>query len=164
MGQEKLELIQTWKKFIHKKLDTINFFKRFLLIWLIFLFLCLIIFSYFLPLLSYQEARRVVITQETFLGSLLIPTFNEEPYFTKPPLYTWISLPFYGLGIIFSEEVFFLRFISLGSYVILSCVIYFILKKDPIKTLISLFILFGSFRFLLVIELTLNLFLYFLPH
>lgn len=125
-----------------------NFFKRFLLIWLIFLFLFLIIFSYFLPLLSYQEARRVVITQETFSGSLLIPTFNGEPYFTKPPLYTWISLTFYGLGIIFSKEVFFLRLISLGSYMILSYVIYLILKKDLIKTLISLFILFGSFRFL----------------
>lgn len=114
-----------------------------LLIVILFLFL-----SYFLPLLSYQEARRAVIIQESFLNQSLLPTYNGIPYFTKPPLHIWISLPFYGLGILFKNEVFGMRLLSILSYIFIAYIIYLIHKKEIEKTLLSLLILFSSFRFL----------------
>ncbi len=122
-------------------------YKKYFLIFLI-AFLILFIFSYFLPLLSYQEARKAVIIKETYYGNFLIPTYNSEPYFTKPPLHTWVSLPFYALGHIFSSEVFLMRLVSFLSYTLTGFIIYKIQKKDLFKTLLSLFILFSSFRFL----------------
>ncbi|MFN3921943.1 MAG: ArnT family glycosyltransferase, partial [Caldimicrobium sp.] len=113
------------------------------LIVILFLFL-----SYFLPLLSYQEARRAVIIQESFLNQSLLPTYNGIPYFTKPPLHIWISLPFYGLGILFKNELFGMRLLSILSYIFIAYVIYLIHKKEREKTLLSLLILFSSFRFL----------------
>lgn len=108
----------------------------------------LLTISCYLPLLSYQEARRAVIIQETFLFHSPIPKFNGEPYFTKPPLHTWISIPFYALGKITKQEIFFLRLLSFLSYF---CIIYFIylfLQKNISKTLLSTLILFSSIRFL----------------
>ncbi|MCS7149127.1 MAG: glycosyltransferase family 39 protein [Caldimicrobium sp.] len=109
--------------------------------------LALITLSFFLPLLSYQEARRIVIVQEGFLRLSLIPTFNGEPYFTKPPLYTWISLPFFAIGYPWGGEIFTMRLISILCYVGVSYLLYLILKKDIRKTLLTLLILLSSFRF-----------------
>lgn len=120
-----------------------KFFCIFVLVLLIFL-----VFSYFLPILSYQEARRVVITKETWYGNFFIPTYNGEPYFTKPPLYTWISIPFFALGNLFSSEIFFLRLISFLSYLLTAFILYELQKRDPLKTILSFLILFSSFRFL----------------
>lgn len=111
-------------------------------------FFILVIVSYFFPLLSYQEARRTVIIKETYYGNFFIPTYNGNPYFTKPPLHTWISLPFYALGCIFSSEIFLIRLVSLLSYIFLGFIIYKLQKRDSFKTLLTLFILFSSFRFL----------------
>lgn len=102
----------------------------------------------FLPLLSYQEARRAVIIQETFLSHSAIPKYNGEPYFTKPPLHTWLSIPFYALGNIINQETFFLRLPSFLSYFLVIYLLYLISQKDILKTLLSTFILFSSFRFL----------------
>lgn len=121
-------------------------------LWLIYLllaiFLTFLVLSYFLPLLSLQEARRAVIIQETFLSKSILPTFNGEPYFTKPPLHTYLSLPFYALGRFLSKEIFFMRLLSLGSYLFSAYLIYLICRRDLTKTLLSLAILFSSFRFL----------------
>lgn len=125
----------------------ISFYKFYFGIFLGILLLFLLI-SYYLPLLSYQEARRAVIIQETYLNSSLLPTYNGSPYFTKPPLYIWLSLPFYGLGIFLNNELFGIRLLSLLSYSLIAYLIYLIQKKDPQKTLLSLLILFSSFRFL----------------
>jgi len=44
------------------------------------------------PLLSHNEARRMVVAQEMVRGgSWLLPTMNGELYITKPPLYTWLQ-------------------------------------------------------------------------
>ena len=99
----------------------------------------------FLPLLSYQEARRAVIIQETFLSHSAIPKYNGEPYFTKPPLHTWLSIPFYALGNIINQETFFLRLPSFLSYFLVIYLLYLISQKDilknPFEHLYSLFLL-----------------------
>ncbi len=115
---------------------------------LLAIFLTFLVLSYFLPLLSLQEARRAVIIQETFLSKSLIPTFNGEPYFTKPPLHTYLSLPFYALGKLLSREIFFMRLLSLGSYLLSAYLVYLICQRDLKRTLLSLAILLSSFRFL----------------
>ncbi len=124
-------------------------YSRFFLIFLLFLaLLAILILSYYLPLTSYQEARRAVIIQETYYGNFLIPTYNGKPYFTKPPFFTWISLPFFAIGHLFSFEIFSLRMVSILSYILIAFIIYKLQKKDSLKTLLALFILFSSFRFL----------------
>lgn len=120
--------------------------KSFFLLFLIFLIFLGSIFLF--PIFSYQEARRVVIIQEAFLNHSLIPTFNGEPYFTKPPLYTWLGLIFFSFGKIFGLEVAFLRIFSILCYLLTAYLLYLILKKDLKRTLLTLFILFSSFRFL----------------
>lgn len=125
-----------------KNLKTLSIVTVFLI------FLILLIFSFFLPPLSYQEIKRAVIVQEAYSGNVLFPTYNGIPYLTKPPLYTWVSLPFYTLGKISSNEIFFLRIFSIFCYVLLSYFIYLFWKKDFFKTFVTLFILFSSFRFL----------------
>lgn len=120
--------------------------------WLFYLLLAVFFFlfllSFFLPLLSYQEARRAIIIQETYLFKSLIPLLNGEPYFTKPPLYTWLSLPFYALGNLFKQEIFFLRLPSFLSYLFTAYLIYLLCHKNLLKSILCLSILFSAFRFL----------------
>jgi len=120
---------------------------RYLVI-LIFALLLLLFLSKTFPLLSFQEARRAVIIQETYLSKSLIQSFNGEPYFTKPPLHTYLSLPFFALGKVLHEEVFFLRLSSFLSYFFIFLLIYLIHRRDLFRTLLTLFILLTSFRFL----------------
>ncbi len=122
--------------------------KLFLILTLFLALSAILILSYYLPLTSYQEARRAVIIQETYHGHLLIPTYNGKPYFTKPPFFTWVSLPFFAIGHFFSFEIFSLRMVSILSYILIAFIIYKLQKKDSLKTLLALFILFSSFRFL----------------
>ncbi|MFN3567521.1 MAG: ArnT family glycosyltransferase [Caldimicrobium sp.] len=112
------------------------------------LFISFFIISYFLPLLSYQEARRAVIIQESFLSKSLIPTLNGKPYFTNSPLHTWISLIFYGLGAILKAELFGIRVLSIISYILMSYLIYLIQKRDALKTVLSILLLTSCYRFL----------------
>ncbi len=121
--------------------------KYYLFVFLLSIIL-LIFISSSLPLLSYQEARRAIIIQETFLFKNLIPTFNGEPYLTKPPLHTYLSLPFFALGKFLGKEIFFLRLVSFLSYFILILSLYFILKRDLWKTFLITLLLFSSYRFL----------------
>lgn len=45
-----------------------------------------------IPIMSTNEARRMVIVQEMLAsGHWLIPTLNGETYITKPPLFTWLA-------------------------------------------------------------------------
>lgn len=120
---------------------------KFFLILLVPIFILLGI-SFQLPLLSYQEARRAVIIQETFLSQSLIPMFNGEPYFTKPPLHTWISLPFYAIGLLIHQEIPALRLLSFLCYFGIIFLIYLLSQKNPFKTLLTTFILFSFHRFL----------------
>lgn len=115
---------------------------------LLLTFIILLIIAGFLPLLSYQEARRAIIIQETFLSHSLIPQFNGEPYFTKPPLHTWLSFPFFALGKITQQEIFFMRLLSFLSYFGAIYFIYLFSQKNFSKTLLSVLILFSSYRFL----------------
>ncbi|MEO0297183.1 MAG: glycosyltransferase family 39 protein [candidate division WOR-3 bacterium] len=115
----------------------------------IIVILCILcIFSYFLPFLSYQEAKRATIIKEAYNGNFFYPTFDGNPYFNKPPLYTWLALPFFGIGKTFLREVFFLRLLSLLSYMCMGYIIYLISHKKTSLTILSLLILFSSFRFL----------------
>ncbi|MFN3505717.1 MAG: ArnT family glycosyltransferase [Caldimicrobium sp.] len=107
-----------------------------------------LIISYFLPLLSYQEARRAVIIQESFLNKSIVPTLNGEPYFTEPPLHIWISFLFYGIAGIFKAELFGMRLVSIISYLLIAYLIYLIQKRDTLKTLLSVLILTSSHSFL----------------
>ncbi len=116
---------------------------------LFFLFLFFIFTSYFLPLLSYQEARKAVIIQESFIKRSLIPSYNGEPYFTKPPLHTWISLIFYTIGCNNPKmKLFAMRLVSILSYLLIGYLIYLLHKKNILNTILCLLILFSSFRFL----------------
>lgn len=105
-----------------------NLFFYLLFFW-IFSFLFLLGISTLFPLLSYQEARRAVIIQETFIFHSFIPTFNGEPYFTKPPLHTWLSLLFYALGHLLHKEIFFLRLLSFLSYFAIIYLLYLLSQK-----------------------------------
>jgi len=50
------------------------------------------------PILSHNEARRMVVAQEIVrTGNWLLPTMNGELYITKPPLYTWLQAAFANL-------------------------------------------------------------------
>lgn len=120
--------------------------RYYLILGLIFLILCLLSLTF--PLLSFQEARRAVLIQESFLNHSLVPTYNGEPYFTKPPLHMWLSLPFFAMGYPLGLEISFLRLLSFLSYGITLYFLYLICERDPRKTLLSLLILFSSFRFL----------------
>lgn len=48
-----------------------------------------------IPVLSFNEARRMIVVREMLLnGNWLIPTLNAEIYVTKPPFFYWLVLPF----------------------------------------------------------------------
>jgi 4-amino-4-deoxy-L-arabinose transferase-like glycosyltransferase len=45
-----------------------------------------------IPILSHDEARRMVVVQEMMRNhNWLLPTLNGRPYLTKPPLYYWCA-------------------------------------------------------------------------
>ncbi len=67
--------------------------RRFLFFWAFSSILILSwgIFSW--PLLTRHEARRAEIVRESLdKGTWLIPSFQDQPYVTKPPLFTWQAL------------------------------------------------------------------------
>ncbi|WP_028845651.1 ArnT family glycosyltransferase [Thermodesulfovibrio thiophilus] len=122
--------------------------KNFLLLILVIISI-IIIKSYFQPIESYQEARKALIVKETSNGSFWFPTYNGVPYCTKPPLSTWISIPFFKLfSFLENGEVFSLRLVSIFCYILLAISLYFFLEKDLNKVILSFLILFGSYRFL----------------
>ncbi|HQA03873.1 MAG TPA: hypothetical protein PKZ17_03935 [Thermodesulfovibrio thiophilus] len=108
----------------------------------------IIIKSYFQPIEPYQEARKALIAKETSNGSFWFPTYNGVPYCTKPPLSTWISIPFFKLfSFLENGEVFSLRLVSIFCYILLAISLYIFLEKDLNKFILSFLILFGSYRF-----------------
>jgi 4-amino-4-deoxy-L-arabinose transferase-like glycosyltransferase len=137
-------------KFHSESAKKVNFTLKFnpYVIFGIFSLMMLLVASFWLPLLSYQEAKRAVIIQETYLSKTLFPKFNEVPYFTKPPLHTWLSLPFYAIGSLFNQEIFALRLLSFLAIGLLLYLLYLFSQRKLSKTLLSVFVLLSSFRFL----------------
>ncbi|MCK8601470.1 ArnT family glycosyltransferase [Desulfoferrobacter suflitae] len=45
-----------------------------------------------IPILSHNEARRMIVVQEMIAGhNWLLPTLNGQPYLAKPPLFYWLA-------------------------------------------------------------------------
>ncbi len=118
------------------------------LVILLVFFLGVVILAYFQPISSYQEARRVLIIKETS-EHVFLQTYNGNPYFTKPPLYTWIAIPFYK--ILSSKpkgDLFSIRLVSILSYLFILIAIYFLLERNFNKFCLTSIILLSNFRFL----------------
>jgi len=115
------------------------------------LFLFFILQAYFLPITSHQEARRTLIALESKYNPLF-PTLNGEPYLVKPPLHPILASPLLllasALNLGRNAEIFLLRFLSLLAYVGTSYIVFLLLEKDLRQSLIAIFILFSSYRFL----------------
>ena len=115
------------------------------------LFLIFFVEAYFLPITSHQEARRALIALESKYNPLF-PTLNGEPYLVKPPLHPILSSPLLFLASVLNlnmdVQIFLLRSLSLLSYVGISYIVYILLEKDLRQSLIAIFILFSSYRFL----------------
>ncbi|MCI4453628.1 MAG: phospholipid carrier-dependent glycosyltransferase [Thermodesulfobacterium sp.] len=115
------------------------------------LFLFFLLQAYFLPITSHQEARRALIALESKYNPLF-PTLNGEPYLVKPPLHPTLASPLLllasALNLGVDVQIFLLRFLSLLAYVGTSYIVFLLLEKDLRQSLIAIFILFSSYRFL----------------
>jgi len=115
------------------------------------LFLFFLLQAYFLPITSHQEARRALIALESKYNPLF-PTLNGEPYLVKPPLHPTLASPLLlltsALNLGTDVQIFLLRFLSLLAYVGTSHIVFLLLEKDLRQSLIAIFILFSSYRFL----------------
>ena len=95
-----------------------------------------------IPVLSTNEARRMVIVQEmTSNSEWLIPTMNGQLYVTKPPLYPWLAALFAALFQSTAEGV--LRLPSVLSAMAVAGLLYRRVAASAGRTaaLLSLFIL-----------------------
>jgi 4-amino-4-deoxy-L-arabinose transferase-like glycosyltransferase len=115
------------------------------------LFLFFLLQAYFLPITSHQEARRALVALES-KHNPLFPTLNGEPYLVKPPLHPILASPLLlltsALNLGTDVQIFLLRFLSLLAYVGTSYIVFLLLEKDLRQSLIAIFILFSSYRFL----------------
>ncbi len=104
-----------------------------------------------MPLNSEKEARRAEVALESYPHPLF-PTLNGNLYFTKPPLHTILASPLLYTAELFAltleQKIFLLRLISLFSYLGISFLLYLCLERNLELSLLTLFILFSSFRFL----------------
>lgn len=81
------------------------------------------------PVLSHNEARRMVVVQEMLANQdYLIPTMNGHLYVTKPPLFYWVSLVFVFLFNSTAEWVF--RLPCALSALIISAVMFIRIKEN----------------------------------
>ena len=82
----------------------------------------------------------------------LFPTLNGEPYLVKPPLHPILASPLLllasALNLGTEAEIFLLRLLSLLAYIGTSYIVFLLLEKDLRQSLIAIFILFSSYRFL----------------
>jgi 4-amino-4-deoxy-L-arabinose transferase-like glycosyltransferase len=108
-----------------------------------------LVFSFLQPPLSYQELRRAILVKETVKDFKIFQTYNGEPYFTKPPLYTWIasvwSKPFSSNP---DNLIFGLRCFSVVCYIILFLLFIKFFNKDWQSAFFSLIMLLANLRFL----------------
>ena len=97
---------------------------------LIVFILALLVFSFNIssfPLRNWDEAWYAEITKNMANGSgLLVSFWNGQYYFDKPPLYFWLSLPFFE---IFGAGEWQARIISATAAVFASILIYLLGKK-----------------------------------
>jgi len=109
----------------------------------------ILVLAYFQPLSSYQEAKTAFIVKETAQSSSFVPTYNGKPYFTAPPLYTWISIPFYKiLSNLPGGDTFALRLVSILSYIFLLLCLSFLYEENFSSYLLGILVLLSSYRFL----------------
>lgn len=80
------------------------------------------------PLSNWDEAWYAEITRNMASGeySFLVPFWNGEYYFDKPPLYFWLSLPFFR---IFGPGEWQTRIISALASVLATFLVYLIAKR-----------------------------------
>uniref|UniRef100_A0A7V5XH16 Glycosyltransferase RgtA/B/C/D-like domain-containing protein n=1 Tax=Thermodesulfobacterium geofontis TaxID=1295609 RepID=A0A7V5XH16_9BACT len=93
--------------------------------------LVILVFSFFQPPSSYQELRRAILVKENARDFKVFQTYNGEPYFTKPPLYTWLASVFVKPFSSTPEGMIFpLRVFSVLCYVLLFLSLIRFYQKD----------------------------------
>ena len=94
-----------------------------------------------LPLRNWDEAWYAEITKNMAQGNYgtLMPFWNGRYYFDHPPLYFWLSFPFFK---IFGEGLWQTRIISTLAAVVCAYLVYLIAKKlfDKTTAIISLLV------------------------
>ena len=110
--------------------------------------LATLIFSFFEPPSSYQELKRAILVKENVRDFKVFQTYNGEPYFTKPPLYTWLASVFVKPFSSTPEGMIFpLRVFSVLCYVLLFLSLIKFHQKDWQGAFFSTIILLTNFRF-----------------
>ncbi|QER41457.1 hypothetical protein F1847_01385 [Thermodesulfobacterium sp. TA1] len=110
--------------------------------------LSFLVLSFFQPPTSYQELRRAILVKENIRDFKFFQTYNGEPYFTKPPLYTWLasvwSKPFSSTP---EMLVFALRAFSIFCYALLFFFIVKFYQKNWEAIFWAILALLANFRF-----------------
>ncbi len=110
--------------------------------------LATLMFSFFEPPSSYQELRRATLVKENIENFKFFQTYNGEPYFTKPPLYTWLASVFVKPFSSTPEGIIFpLRVFSIFCYILLFLSLIRFYQKDWQSAFFSIIILLTNFRF-----------------
>jgi len=99
------------------------------------------------PLTNWDEGIYAEISREMLSLGLLVPHWNYQPWFEKPPLMFWITAAFFKL---FGVNEFWARAGSALSGVAIVALLHAWLvgKKDSLAAWLSTFILLGTFGFL----------------
>jgi 4-amino-4-deoxy-L-arabinose transferase-like glycosyltransferase len=123
-------------------------FKIWIFLVLSLLILATLIFSFFEPPSSYQELRRAILVKENIENFKFFQTYNGEPYFTKPPLYTWLASIFVKPFSSDPEGIIFpLRVFSILCYTLLFLSLIEFHQKDWQGAFFSIIVLLTNFRF-----------------
>jgi 4-amino-4-deoxy-L-arabinose transferase-like glycosyltransferase len=99
------------------------------------------------PLTNWDEGIYAEISREMLSLGVLVPHWNHQPWFEKPPLMFWITAAFFKL---LGVTEFWARAGSALSGVAIVTVLHawLISRKDTLAAWFSTFILLGTFGFL----------------
>jgi len=99
------------------------------------------------PLTNWDEGIYAEVSREMLSLGLLVPHWNYQPWFEKPPLMLWITAAFFK---IFGVNEFWARAGSALSGVAIVALLHGWLtsRKDTLAAWLSTFILLGTFGFL----------------
>jgi 4-amino-4-deoxy-L-arabinose transferase-like glycosyltransferase len=98
------------------------------------------------PLTNWDEGIYAEISREMLSLGVLVPHWNYQPWFEKPPLMLWITAAFFK---IFGVTEFWARAGSALSGVCIVVLLHtWLVRKDILAAWLSTFILLGTFGFL----------------
>jgi 4-amino-4-deoxy-L-arabinose transferase-like glycosyltransferase len=99
------------------------------------------------PLTNWDEGIYAEVSREMFTFGVLVPHWNYQPWFEKPPLMLWITAAFFKL---FGIHEFWARAGSAlsGVGIVVLLHVWLIRRKDILAAWLSTFILLSTFGFL----------------